>query len=356
MTDSFTLMMVKDNADLLRPLAPSTKLAIKQEIFGPEVATTIEPSSRGTFFDYLEAELAKFGSASRSCKLVSNGDGVRAVEDLVSIVKTLKQERGSSRRQIRSMLQEHFRSGLSLDLSMDLAACLLTMLNIRNEQLRLQTPLTPTIQWDDELTLETLVADQFPIASWSVSSREGRLHPAFTAAAMVRICGLKISWTTCLADHLRLDQEFKILRVFPYKQSLLDHLEGVRKHRQPALVADSVLAETIQSLDLLFPHWDFQTNKLLKEHGQSFHQVGPFPSSRRLNLCDFEHWRDRLAELYEEVYCCPPASWAQLWADRRNPQQWYTFWIALLILLLTIVSTIASIVQAWASVRSLHST
>ena len=171
---------------------------------------------------------------------------------------------------------------------------------------------------------------------------------------MTRICSLKVSWTTCLTDHLHLEQSSRVLKIFPFKQSLLDHLEGIKNHQPPAIIPETILNETIQSLDLLFPHWDFRTNKLLKEHGQSFHQMGPFPSSRKLNLCDFEHWHDHLAELYEEVYCCPPASWAQLWADRRNPQQWYTFWIALLILLLTIITTLVSIVQAWASVRSLQ--
>ena len=330
-------------------------MSIRREAFGFE-ASPAKFSIDAGFLGTLDTELRNFTSAYSLHQRSGIEMGNMAVEDLLIVFKTLRFERGATRCRIRSLLQNQLTgcSDVCLDLSIDLAACLLTMLNIRDVRMKLQTPQTPVIQWNDGTTLEALVTRQFPLASWSVSSREGRLRPEFTAAWMVRICDLKISWTTCLADHLRLDPSSRVLKVFPYKQSLLDHLEGLKKHNLPAIIPETVLTETIQSLDLLFPHWDFRTNKLLKKHSQSFHQIGPFPSSRKLNLCEFEHWRDRLAELYEEVYCYPPASWAQLWADRRNPQQWYTFWIALLILLLTIMSTLVGIVQAWASVRSLQ--
>ena len=115
-----------------------------------------------------------------------------------------------------------------------------------------------------------------------------------------------------------------------------------------------VLSETIRSLDLLFPFWDERTHKLLEREGQTFHQVRPFDDHRSLNLGEFEHWRDRLSELYDEVFQSPPVSWAQLWTDRRNPQQFWTFWIALIILGLTVISAICGIIQAWASVKALH--
>jgi hypothetical protein len=53
----------------------------------------------------------------------------------------------------------------------------------------------------------------------------------------------------------------------------------------------------------------------------------------------------------------PAVGVAQLWADRRNPQQWLTFWIAMMVLVLTIlfgiISTVMGFLQAWASIESL---
>jgi hypothetical protein len=92
---------------------------------------------------------------------------------------------------------------------------------------------------------------------------------------------------------------------------------------------------------------------LLKRERQNFHEYGPFEVYKAITLLDFDHWRDRLLELHEEVFQSPPVSWAQLWRDRRNPQQFWTFWVALMILLLTVISTIATVIQAWASVKAM---
>lgn len=115
-----------------------------------------------------------------------------------------------------------------------------------------------------------------------------------------------------------------------------------------------MLRETFDSLDLLFPFECKDTQCLLRKEGQTFQEMGPFDSDKFLSLADFNHWRDRLLELYQEIYLSPPASIRQLWYDRRDPTKFWTFWIALVILALTfvsaitgIVSMVASIVQAW---------
>ena len=65
--------------------------------------------------------------------------------------------------------------------------------------------------------------------------------------------------------------------------------------------------------------------------------MAPFAGPRRLDLDKFVFWKDRLAELYEEIYLAPPDTWKHLWIDRRNPHQYYTFWIALVVLALSLV-------------------
>ena len=118
-------------------------------------------------------------------------------------------------------------------------------------------------------------------------------------------------------------------------------------------IPSELLKETISSLDLLFPFWDNETVTLLRKEKQTFHTYGSVEATNNLSLQDFGYWRDRLLELHEEVFQSPPVSWAQLWRDRRSPQQFWTFWIALAILFLTILSTVATLIQAWASVKGL---
>lgn len=48
----------------------------------------------------------------------------------------------------------------------------------------------------------------------------------------------------------------------------------------------------------------------------------------------------------------------QLWEDDRKRAQWFTFWVAVLVFVMTVVfgvvQSVAGIVQAWASVKGLR--
>lgn len=116
----------------------------------------------------------------------------------------------------------------------------------------------------------------------------------------------------------------------------------------------ALLRETITTLNLLFPHWDPATQHLLYSHNQTFRSIPPFEGPKRSSLREFTIWGERLLELYEEVYLSPPDNWRQLWIDRRNPHQWWTSWIAVVAFALSLVSCVASTIQAWASVKSLQ--
>ena len=64
---------------------------------------------------------------------------------------------------------------------------------------------------------------------------------------------------------------------------------------------------------------------------------------KELHLMDFFYWRDRLAELHSESQSYP-TNWRLMWRDRRNPLQWYTFWFAVAVLVLTVIfGTITSV-------------
>jgi hypothetical protein len=86
------------------------------------------------------------------------------------------------------------------------------------------------------------------------------------------------------------------------------------------------------------------------QHHHTFHLEGPFDATRPLNLADFDHWRNRMLELYQ-LFHSPPMGWTQLWADRRNPLQWYTFWLAIMILILTVIfgfiSSVTAVMQTY---------
>lgn len=104
------------------------------------------------------------------------------------------------------------------------------------------------------------------------------------------------------------------------------------------------MQETVKSLNLLFPQHEKETQRLLKRSRKQFNLLLPFKAPRK-TLAEFDFWRDRLLELHEEVYLAPPSNLRQIWADHRRPESWYYFWIGVLVLLLTLTQTVASLVS-----------
>jgi len=116
------------------------------------------------------------------------------------------------------------------------------------------------------------------------------------------------------------------------------------------LLPHAAIDEYTKTMNLLFPSWDIKTQKFLKKKGQTFGMEGPVDYPGPLYLSDFHFWRDRLATLYTE-FCSPPPSMTQLFNDRRNVLQWYTFWFAVVILALTVIFGVVSAVTSCLSTR-----
>jgi hypothetical protein len=51
----------------------------------------------------------------------------------------------------------------------------------------------------------------------------------------------------------------------------------------------------------------------------------------------FVYWHDRLVTLKQVFNEAQPKNLSQWWHDRRNGVQWYTFWVAILVLGLTLI-------------------
>ncbi|KAE9374018.1 hypothetical protein N431DRAFT_335636 [Stipitochalara longipes BDJ] len=272
-------------------------------------------------------------------------------EDVSRIVRILSLGQSCHRPEVRALLQQQFpmAEDISINRSIDFALRVWLTMNVREE--RLHTPHTPTMQWDDTTTLTDFIAGKFAPKDTAHSlAMFVQLDHTFTAAQINHLSGINIEWTPCLADHLRLDKKFRVLKIYPFKQILLDQVCARETSKLETPIPLSVLKETITSLDLLFPHWDSQTANFMLQHDHTFHLEGPFDNTRPLSLTEFSHWRNRILELHQ-VFNSPPTGWSQLWADRRNPLQWYTFWLAVVILILTVlfgmISSITSVMQTY---------
>lgn len=170
----------------------------------------------------------------------------------------------------------------------------------------------------------------------------------FSAAYLVRVCGMSIQWTDCLSDHLATDSQGKVLTIYKHKIFLPNHL----KSNEPYPILRSVLEEALDTLNLLFPFGDAATRQLLAREKQlGFYGLGGCKRDRDLNIQRYRHWREELDSLVDS-FNRPPRTWKQLVTDRRNPKDYITFWLTVMVALMTVVRIPGNIISAMFAVKA----
>lgn len=123
-----------------------------------------------------------------------------------------------------------------------------------------------------------------------------------------------------------------------------------------SLLPPGLREETLKTLALLFPEREYikykrgrsrkqaWLRKLCQMHSKDFSSIVDDRLTRCGNLKTsdrqierFKFWRDRLVVLKQAYDEATPGALSQWWHDRRNGVQWYTFWVAILVLVLTIL-------------------
>jgi hypothetical protein len=107
------------------------------------------------------------------------------------------------------------------------------------------------------------------------------------------------------------------------------------------LFPDGFLKETLNTLALLFPQSDKEIATwvyklpIAGDIDPQLLQCGYLKTDDR-QITHFKFWQDRLVVLKQVFDETRPSTISQWWNDRRNGVQWYTFWVAILVLVLTI--------------------
>jgi len=274
---------------------------------------------------------------------------VRTHEHIMQVAREL--ERDQPKEAIKDNLTKLFESrdptnkDEVLNNSVELVVRLYLMVNIGTSKSSVTSG--QKLSWTSGTIKESLDAhfNEPPV----LTNHNVRFEKSFTAVNLQRIAGIKIRWTNNLADHLRMvDDDDKIVAIFHHATFL--------KHQTSALLPAGLVDETLRTLALLFPQNDRATKKW----------INSLPATpvvdRQLNQCGqlrlddrqietYKFWHDRLIILKQAFDESRPATLSQWWCDRRNGYQWYTFWVAVFVLFLTIffgmVQSIEGALQVW---------
>jgi hypothetical protein len=123
----------------------------------------------------------------------------------------------------RPFKQLHNGNKEALNSSINLALRVWITLNLNDSRF---SPAMETINWDDDSTIQQLVASQFrgprlnpPNNSWDLRA----LNNEITAVNLSRLGGISIHWTYNLKDHLRFDPGNRRLWIYGLEQCIYSH-------------------------------------------------------------------------------------------------------------------------------------
>jgi hypothetical protein len=257
----------------------------------------------------------------------------RTYQHVVDIVHMFEQDelREDIRPNLRSLCVKMDVDPEILDSSMDLAARLYTMINIGTNDYVVSSQ--TQLMWGSG-TLKRFLAEWFG-APQILNNSNIRFEKTFTAYNMERIAGIKIRWTDNLADHLRMvDEDDKTVAIF--------HHAFFLSRTTSNLFPAGLIEEVLRTLALLFPQHDSLTQKHLQRLAISstfdphIKRCGQLRLGER-QIENYRFWHDRLVILKQAYDQSRPSTLSQWWYDRRNGVQWYTFWVAVVVLFLTIL-------------------
>jgi hypothetical protein len=321
-------------------LKPNTKCAILEHLWD------VKNTPADSFYNQSQCD-SYFSYYGKQCSNALATYGLHALlsthQDIIDVILQLK-DLNSTREAIKEgLLASHCHLPHLMEDSCERLICAAIDLAIRlwlmidvGETLHCFTPGQKSLLWESG-PLRDLIKAQFgPIAN--IKCTRIKLEKIFTARNLERIAGLRIVWTSNLADHLRLVHDYTSddagIKIF-HHVSFLEH------HRTSAIFPDGLIEETLYTLKLLLPQYDKKSCKWFRGQHMKYFLDGKASvcghlTTEERQIENFVFWHDRLVILKQVFDEAEPSTIAQWWCDRRRRAQWYTFWVAAMVLGLTI--------------------
>lgn len=127
------------------------------------------------------------------------------------------------------------------------------------------------------------------------------------------------------------------IQIFHHRRFLKFHVD-----RQSTVFPEGFIEETLQTLYLLLPYQHAETRRWYQKEAKD-RGLDRSACIRRWRMSarygkmeDFKFWRERLTLLKEAYDQSEPDTVSRFWLDKRSPVQWAKFWVAVLVLVLTI--------------------
>lgn len=235
------------------------------------------------------------------------------------------------------------------------------MLNVGSSTILTFFPGRTSPEWMEDQSLDDFIDSCFPTSEWG--PRLSQWPFSLNAYNLERVGGFEIVWTDHLADHLYLNEDLGTISVYHHVQVLRGL--GHAKSSNQAL-PDRLLLETLQTLALIIPRANRDCKKWFEKVYAKYpesidHEAGDVELLHWARSPEkYKFWGQRLITIKMAYDASEPKNLGQWWHDRRRRVEWYTFWVAVLVVFLTIVfgliQSITGVMQVYYSAHSGQST
>ena len=260
----------------------------------------------------------------------------------------------STTQQLQLPLKNRFRhcDPVSASNSIFLTVRLWLMVNVGSSTVFTVLPGTSSPEWAEDQSLDEFIDACFPVSEWG--PRLSQWPFSLNAYNLERVGGFELVWTNHLADHLYLNEDLGTISVYPHVQAL----RGLLHAKSPdQALPDRLLLETLQSLALIIPRanrdcktwFDKMRTRYPEDIDKGAGDVALLYWARSPEKYKF--WGQRLITIKLAYDASEPKNLGQWWHDRRRRVEWYTFWVAVLVVFLTIlfglVQSVTGVMQVY---------
>lgn len=231
------------------------------------------------------------------------------------------------------------------------------MLNVGSSAILTLCPGRSSPEWTEDQSLDNLIDSCFPASEWGprLSQWPFSLH----AYNLERVGGFELIWTDHLADHLYLNEDLGTISVYHHVQVL----RGLLQAKSPdQALPDRLLTETLQTLALIIPRANRECKTWFEKVHTKYAEIiddgaGDVEMRHWARSPEkFKFWGQRLITIKMAYDASEPKNLGQWWRDRRRRVEWYTFWVAVLVVFLTIlfglIQSITGVMQVYYAAHS----
>ena len=232
------------------------------------------------------------------------------------------------------------------------------MLNVGSATILTICPGRSSPEWMEDQSLDDFIDSCFPTSEWG--PRLSQWPISLNAYNFERVGGFELVWTDNLADHLYLNEDLGTIHIYHHVQVL----RGLLQAKSPnQAFPDRLITETLQTLALVIPRanrdcktWFEKVH--LKEDAENIDRgAGDVELLHWARSPEkYKFWGQRLITIKMAYDASEPKNLGQWWRDRRRRVEWYTFWVAVLVVFLTIVfgliQSITGVMQVYYAAHS----